>query len=104
MEIDSDFGRIETFIKKRQKIFVPSEYAHIIEITRPKNPFNIIGVNQSFSNMNSNRPIVKELNYKMKLNSVLRKQLDHCSKLRIIKITNSGIKGSMSLKVVIEKF
>jgi hypothetical protein len=35
MEIDSDFGRIETFIKKREKIFVPSEYAHIIEITRP---------------------------------------------------------------------
>jgi hypothetical protein len=93
MEIDSDFGRIETLIKKREKIFVPSDYA-----TRPKNPFNIIEVNQSFSNINNNRPIVKVLNYKMKLNSALRKQLDHCSKLRIIKITNSGIKDSMSLK------
>ncbi len=98
MEIDSDFGRIETLIKKREKIFLPSEYALIIEITRPKNPFNIIEVNQSFSNINSKRPIVKVLNYKMKLNFVLRKQLDHCSKLRVIKITNSGIKGSMSLK------
>jgi hypothetical protein len=92
MEIDSDFGRIETLIKKREKIFLPSEYA-----TRPKNPFNIIEVNQSFSNIN-NRPIVKVLNYKMKLNSVLRRKLDHCLKLRIIKIINSGIKESMSLK------
>ena len=31
------------------------------------------------------------------MNPILRKQLEHCSKLRKIKITNLGIKGSLKL-------
>ncbi len=44
MEIDSDFGRIETQISRREKIFVPSEYAKIIEISNSKNPIQVLQV------------------------------------------------------------
>jgi hypothetical protein len=54
MEIDSDFGRIGTQIRKREKIFMPSEYANVIEITNPKNSIQVIEVNQSFSMKNNN--------------------------------------------------
>jgi hypothetical protein len=65
MEIDSDFGRIETQIRKREKIFIPSEYAKIIEITKSKNPIQVLEVNQSFSNNNNNkRKIVEVFDYK----------------------------------------
>ncbi len=41
MEIDSDFGRIETQISRKEKFFVPSEYAKIIEISNSKNPIQV---------------------------------------------------------------
>jgi hypothetical protein len=101
MEIDGDFGRIEKLIRKREKIFMPSEYARIIEITNSRNPFKVIQVNHSFSYSNTfNRPIVEVLDYKKVLTPILRQSLNHCSKIRSIQINNSGIKGSLKLNEI----
>jgi hypothetical protein len=98
MEIDSDFGRLESFIRKREKIFMPSEYAKIIELTNSKNPFQVIEVNYTFSN--NERPIVIVSDYKKILNPILRQSLDHCTKLRIIKFDKTGIKASLKLNSI----
>jgi hypothetical protein len=53
---------------------------------------------------NNKRTIVKVFDYRKVLNPILKTKLDHCSKLRIVNITNSGIKLNNSCDIDIKLF
>jgi hypothetical protein len=77
---------------------MPSEFAKIFEISNSKNLIRVQEVNQSFSMKNNNkRTIVKVFDYKKILKSILKTKLDHCSKLKIVNITNTSIKAAIKL-------
>jgi hypothetical protein len=96
---DSDFGLIEKS-RKKEKIFLPSQYVNIIKNANLKNPNEVIYVNYPLTNTlkSDGTEIAKVYDYKRIFDEFVRSQLDYCSEVKIIRFTKNTTQISIDLK------